>query len=189
MAEETPLARLERAELRPGIQYELSNRSCVVASLPPPGLCGGEACRGGTVGAEAQLWPLVQRPSTGHSPVPALVGLAFPFPGTLPATPYPHKPSWLGHTPPRSPAAAQWAWWGAPAASRGGLPDTGSLRLVSPLPLCGLPAPSCRGRAGLGVASDRAGPSTEQQAASKAQREQELAASAFQELDDDMDGL
>lgn len=58
-----------------------------------------------------------------------------------------------------------------------------------PLPLCGLPAPSCRGRAGLGVASDRAGPSTEQQAASKAQREQELAASAFQELDDNMDGL
>lgn len=34
-----------------------------------------------------------------------------------------------------------------------------------------------------------AGPSTEQQAASKAQREQELAASAFQELDDNMDGV
>lgn len=32
-------------------------------------------------------------------------------------------------------------------------------------------------------------PSTEQQAAAKARREQELAASAFQELDDDMDGL
>lgn len=34
-----------------------------------------------------------------------------------------------------------------------------------------------------------AGPSTEQQAALKAQREQELAASAFQELDDNMDGV
>lgn len=32
-------------------------------------------------------------------------------------------------------------------------------------------------------------PSTEQQAAAKARREQELAASAFQELDDNMDGL
>ena len=31
-------------------------------------------------------------------------------------------------------------------------------------------------------------PSTEQQATSKEQRERELAASAFQELDDDMDG-
>jgi hypothetical protein len=37
--------------------------------------------------------------------------------------------------------------------------------------------------------SDRAGPSTEQQAASKAQREQELAADVFQELDDNMDGV
>lgn len=46
----------------------------------------------------------------------------------------------------------------------------------------------CRGRAGLRVAGDGAGSSTEQQAASKAQREQELAASAFQELDDDKDG-
>lgn len=46
----------------------------------------------------------------------------------------------------------------------------------------------CWGRAGLRVAGDRARPSTEQQAASKAQREQELAANAFQELDDDMDG-
>lgn len=36
---------------------------------------------------------------------------------------------------------------------------------------------------------DGAGPSTEQQAASKAQQEQELAATAFQELDDDMDGM
>ena len=36
---------------------------------------------------------------------------------------------------------------------------------------------------------DGADPSTEQQAASKAQREQELAANAFQELDDDMDGV
>lgn len=43
------------------------------------------------------------------------------------------------------------------------------------------------GASGQGKA-DRAGPSTEQQAASKAQREQELAAAAFQELDDDMDG-
>lgn len=32
------------------------------------------------------------------------------------------------------------------------------------------------------------GPPTEQLAASKAQREQELAANAFQELDDDKDG-
>lgn len=40
-------------------------------------------------------------------------------------------------------------------------------------------------RAGQRVTADL---STEQQAASKAQREQELAATAFQELDDDMDG-
>lgn len=46
----------------------------------------------------------------------------------------------------------------------------------------------CWGRAGLRVAGDGAGSSTERQAASKAQREQELAANAFQELDDDMDG-
>ena len=39
-----------------------------------------------------------------------------------------------------------------------------------------------------GAEDDGAGPSTEQLAASKAQREQELATSAFQELDDDMDG-
>lgn len=41
--------------------------------------------------------------------------------------------------------------------------------------------------AGHGVTG--ADPSTEQQAASRAQREQELAANAFQELDDDMDGV
>lgn len=40
----------------------------------------------------------------------------------------------------------------------------------------------------LGTEDDGAGPSTEQQATSKEQRERELAASAFQELDDDMDG-
>ena len=55
--------------------------------------------------------------------------------------------------------------------------------------------PGALGRADFGVAGavggaedDGAGPSTEQLAASKAQREQELATSAFQELDDDMDG-
>lgn len=36
---------------------------------------------------------------------------------------------------------------------------------------------------------DKAGPFTEQQAASKARREQELATNAFQELDDDVDGV
>lgn len=46
----------------------------------------------------------------------------------------------------------------------------------------------CWGRTGLRVAGDGACPSTEQQAATKAQREQELAANAFQELDDNMDG-
>lgn len=40
-----------------------------------------------------------------------------------------------------------------------------------------------------GAEGDKAGASTEQQAASKAQQEQELATSAFQELDDDMDGV
>lgn len=40
-----------------------------------------------------------------------------------------------------------------------------------------------------GSKGDKAGASTEQQAASKAQQEEELATSAFQELDDDMDGV
>ena len=40
----------------------------------------------------------------------------------------------------------------------------------------------------MGTESDGAGSSTEQQATSKEQRERELAASAFQELDEDMDG-
>lgn len=39
------------------------------------------------------------------------------------------------------------------------------------------------------VQRDRMPPSTEQQAAAKARREQELAASAFQELDDNEDGV
>ena len=56
------------------------------------------------------------------------------------------------------------------------------------------PTPAPRGpgtwgaRGALGTESDGAGSSTEQQATSKEQRERELAASAFQELDDDMDG-
>lgn len=39
------------------------------------------------------------------------------------------------------------------------------------------------------VQRDRMPPSTEQQVAAKARREQELAASAFQELDDNEDGV
>lgn len=141
--------------------------------------------------------PSEQRHSCGplssiHRPQPSSCsgGAGFPFswdapchpptPISLPGLATPHPGAQLE---PSGPGGVRWL------LLKGGLPDTGSLRLVSPLPLCGLPAPSCRGRAGLGVASDRAGPSTEQQAASKAQREQELAASAFQELDDNMDGL
>lgn len=68
---------------------------------------------------------------------------------------------------------------------------------LPPNPRSGLtqsPTPAPRGpgtwgaRGALGTESDGAGSSTEQQATSKEQRERELAASAFQELDDDMDG-
>lgn len=43
--------------VRPGIQYVLSNCSCIVAALPPPSLGGGEAGRRGAVRAEDHPHP------------------------------------------------------------------------------------------------------------------------------------